>query len=70
MTFFLTLLAAATASVATPSAGDENTSNQGSEPVTAQQPEKICRQVALQAGTRKKEKLCLTAKEWRELNLR
>lgn len=34
----------------------------------AAEPEKICRQIALQLGSRKRERVCMTRKEWREFN--
>ncbi|WP_454599274.1 hypothetical protein [Qipengyuania sp. SM2507] len=34
----------------------------------AAEPKKICRQIALQSGSRQRERVCMTREEWREFN--
>tara|TARA_R110002072_G_scaffold58144_2_gene148712 strand:- start:10625 stop:10861 length:237 start_codon:yes stop_codon:yes gene_type:complete len=34
----------------------------------ASEPKKICRQVALQTGSRQRERVCMTKEQWREFN--
>jgi DNA-binding IclR family transcriptional regulator len=41
---------------------------QQGEAKPAKDDSKICRQIALEPGSRRKEKVCLTAAEWRENN--
>lgn len=34
----------------------------------AEEPKKICRRVAVQTGSRQRERLCMTSEQWREFN--
>lgn len=66
----LSLLAVAAASLALPTSAQEaSTAEAQREPAQQTKPaEKICRNVALNPDSRRKERLCLTQAEWRELN--
>ena len=35
---------------------------------TTQEPKKICRQIAMQMNSRRKERVCMTKEEWRDFN--
>jgi hypothetical protein len=64
------LLAAAIAGFAAPALAEEATTKPAQDETSkeAKKDQKICRLVALQAGSRRKERVCLTPAEWRENN--
>lgn len=68
MNFVLSVLVAAAAGVTAPAAGHSATASPQEEPKQVKEAEKICRLVALNPDSRRKERLCLTSAEWRELN--
>ncbi len=68
MKFVVLLLAAAAANLAAPTIARETATPLADEPKQAKEAEKICRMVALDTGSRRKERLCLTASEWRKFN--
>jgi hypothetical protein len=70
MNFVLPLLAVAAAGLALPVTAQDTSPAPAAEaePKDAKEGEKICKRVALDVDSRRKEKLCLTRDEWRELN--
>ena len=70
MNSLVALLSAVAATVPTPQLGNEAApkTEQPQAQTQAQTSDRICRRVALDIGSRKKEEVCLTAKEWRVFN--
>ena len=67
MTFLLSAVATAAISLAaSPNEPQPEPVNTAAQQKKAE--EKICKLVALQMGSRRKEKVCLTASEWRDYN--
>ena len=66
----LHLLVAAAAGVASPALAESPPVSPAppAEATADKEPKKICRSVALNTDSRRKERLCLTPAEWRELN--
>lgn len=68
MNSLVALLSAVAATVPTPQPGNEAAPKTEQPQAQAQTSDRICRRVALDIGSRKKEEVCLTAKEWRVFN--
>lgn len=63
------LLAAAVAGLASPAVATERASkDDGAQAEEAKTEKKICRHVSTDMSSRRKERLCLTAEEWRQFN--
>ena len=68
MNSLFAVLSAVAATLPTPLPGKEPPAKADERPAQAQPSDRICRRVALDVSSRKKEEVCLTAKEWREFN--
>lgn len=70
MRIVFTLFAAAAVAVATPALAGERASHDEDAPQAedSKADKKICRRIATDMSSRRQERVCLTAEEWRQRN--